>query len=80
MPFVQGLAKFRDQIRSMAKRNAGPEEYMDLCDKLRDYELVDLGVQLDDQESESEREACSDMTDDVHQMVLPWSNLCPWHN
>lgn len=46
MPFVETLARFRDQIRQLGKGNT---ELMALCDKLRDDDMVQLGVALDDQ-------------------------------
>lgn len=46
LPFVATLSRFRDQVRKLGRDNA---ELMALCDKLRDEDLVQLGVALDDQ-------------------------------
>ncbi len=50
MPYLRALSAFRDDIRKLALGNASPKEILELCDRLRDNELVDLGVALDDQE------------------------------
>jgi len=50
MPYVRALSSFRDGVRKLARDNAKLSEILALCDQLRDQELVDLGVALDDQE------------------------------
>lgn len=50
MPFVRTLSRFRDQVRKLGRTNP---ELMALCDKLRDEDLVQLGVALDDQPGRS---------------------------
>lgn len=50
MPYLRTLSVFRDEIRKMALGGASGKEFLELCDRLRDNELVDLGVALDDQE------------------------------
>lgn len=50
MPYLRALSAFRDSIRQLARENAKPSEILALCDQLRDQEMVDLGVALDDQE------------------------------
>ena len=51
MPYLHALSRFRDTIRMMATaNNSSANEYLALCDKLRDDELVSLGVALDDQD------------------------------
>jgi len=52
MPYLRTLSGFRDGVRRLARDNAKLSEILALCDKLRDQELVDLGVALDDQEGE----------------------------
>lgn len=51
MPYLQVLSGFRDAVRTLAiNKNATSKDFLTLCDKLRDDELVPLGVALDDQE------------------------------
>lgn len=50
LPFVQVLAKFRDEIRQLAMRDGAiaSSELLTLCDRVRDSDLFDLGVAVDD--------------------------------
>ncbi|WFD02732.1 cysteine--tRNA ligase [Malassezia obtusa] len=50
MPYLRVLSSFRDQVRQLARGNAPHTELLKLADKLRDVDLVDLGVALEDQE------------------------------
>ncbi|KAG7099644.1 hypothetical protein E1B28_001470 [Marasmius oreades] len=52
MPYLRVLSSFRDGVRkiAMAKGDSALKDILSLCDKLRDNELVPLGVALDDQE------------------------------
>ncbi|KAJ9090716.1 hypothetical protein QFC20_007843 [Naganishia adeliensis] len=50
MPYLRVLSSFRDEVRKLALKGANSKEILELCDRLRDNELVDLGVALDDQE------------------------------
>ena len=54
MPYLLALSSFRDGVRqlAMAKGDGGAKEILALCDKLRDVDMVPLGVALDDQEGE----------------------------
>jgi cysteinyl-tRNA synthetase len=47
-PFLDGIASFRDAVRSAAQRKAEPREILRLCDELRDSALPKLGVRLED--------------------------------
>ncbi|KAI9351300.1 tRNA synthetases class I (C) catalytic domain-containing protein [Obelidium mucronatum] len=53
-PYVRLIASFRDRVRELARRKdsdgAALTELLQLCDKIRDEELVDLNVALDDRE------------------------------
>ena len=49
-PFVRVLSSFRDRVRQLARTNASSSEFLKLADTIRDMELVDLGVALEDQE------------------------------
>ncbi|QLL31271.1 hypothetical protein HG536_0B01330 [Torulaspora globosa] len=48
LPYVQCLAKFRDQVRQFAIDNRDPKKFLELTDKLRNEELLNLNVLLDD--------------------------------
>ncbi|KDQ18769.1 hypothetical protein BOTBODRAFT_28275 [Botryobasidium botryosum FD-172 SS1] len=50
MPYLRALSNFRDDVRQMAIKNASTKEILALCDKLRDIDLIPLGVALDDRE------------------------------
>ncbi|PPQ66330.1 hypothetical protein CVT26_011161 [Gymnopilus dilepis] len=52
MPSLRVLSSFRDNIRrlAMGKSDTALKDILALCDKLRDNDLVPLGVALDDQE------------------------------
>jgi cysteinyl-tRNA synthetase len=52
MPYLRALSSFRDGVRgiAVAKGETALKDILTLCDKLRDDDLVPLGVALDDQE------------------------------
>ncbi|KZT29170.1 cysteinyl-tRNA synthetase [Neolentinus lepideus HHB14362 ss-1] len=52
MPYLRTLSSFRDGVRKLAiaKGDSAFKDILALCDKLRDVDLVPLGVALDDQE------------------------------
>ncbi|KAF9462458.1 tRNA synthetases class I (C) catalytic domain-containing protein [Collybia nuda] len=52
MPYLRSLSSFRDGVRHLAmqKSDTALKDILALCDKLRDVDLVPLGVALDDQE------------------------------
>lgn len=50
MPYLKSLSKFRDTVRELARSKQDHKEFLKLCDHLRDVELPELGVQLDDQD------------------------------
>ena len=52
MPYLGVLSSFRDHVRQLAirKGDTALKDILALCDKLRDSDLVPLGVALDDQE------------------------------
>lgn len=49
-PYLAALSSFRDGVRQLARSGAPHTELLKLADRLRDVDLVDLGVALDDQE------------------------------
>ena len=62
MPYLRSLSSFRDGVRKVAiaansertdqARAQALKDILALCDKLRDVDLVPLGVALDDQEGQ----------------------------
>ena len=52
MPYLRTLSSFRDGVRKLAiaKGDNALKDILALSDKLRDVDLVPLGVALDDQE------------------------------
>ena len=53
LPYVRLLSSFRDRVRAMAIASPASisSDLLALCDRLRDVELADLGVSLDDRDS-----------------------------
>lgn len=52
MPYLRAMSAFRDSVRKVAmdKSPSALKDILALCDRLRDADLVPLGVALDDQE------------------------------
>lgn len=50
LPYARVLSAFRDQVRQLARSAAPHNELLKLADKLRDEDLIDLGVSLEDQD------------------------------
>lgn len=53
MPFVKCLSKFRDEVRSLAINKSPSNKFLELTDRLRDNELLNLNVSLDDRNGQS---------------------------
>lgn len=49
MPYVNLMADFREDVRNIA-RDEKVSKILKLCDDVRDFKLVDIGVKLEDQE------------------------------
>ncbi|KAI9315543.1 tRNA synthetases class I (C) catalytic domain-containing protein [Dichotomocladium elegans] len=49
MQCLRALSSFRDKVRQAALDKKDNKEYLKLCDELRDVQLAELGVALDDQ-------------------------------
>ncbi|KAI9497931.1 tRNA synthetases class I (C) catalytic domain-containing protein [Zychaea mexicana] len=49
MQCLRTLSSFRDKVRQLALDKKDPKEYLKLSDELRDVQLAELGVALDDQ-------------------------------
>jgi len=50
LPYLRVLSGFRDNVRDLARQLKSHSEFLALSDKLRDVDLVELGVSLDDQD------------------------------
>ncbi|KAG0231526.1 hypothetical protein BGW42_000171 [Actinomortierella wolfii] len=50
LPYLQVLSTFRDNVRAMAREGRPAKDLLALSDKLRDEDLEQLGVSLDDRE------------------------------
>ncbi|KAF8609049.1 putative cysteine-tRNA ligase [Ceratobasidium sp. AG-I] len=50
MPYLRALSGFRDSVRQLAMAGASAKDILALSDKLRDEDLIHLGVALDDQD------------------------------
>ncbi|KAG9294593.1 hypothetical protein G9A89_008072 [Geosiphon pyriformis] len=50
MPYLRVLSTFRDNIRELEIQKKSHSDILVLCDKLRDVDLVELGVSLEDRE------------------------------
>lgn len=46
---VETLSLFRDKVRKLAQAGENGQAILEECDRLRDVELVELGIVLDDQ-------------------------------
>ncbi len=43
---LNAIVRFRDQIRENSKSD--PKKILEICDKFRDYDMVDLSIRLED--------------------------------
>lgn len=57
MPYIRALSSFRDGVRkvAIAKGENALKDILALCDRLRDTDLVPLGVALDDVEGKPQQ-------------------------
>lgn len=53
LPYLEALSSFRSSVRQLARAGAPSSELLKLADRLRDEDLVDLGVRLEDLEGAS---------------------------
>jgi cysteinyl-tRNA synthetase len=42
------MVSFRDEVRKLAIDKGTSKDILELCDRFRDQDLVNIGVQLDD--------------------------------
>lgn len=47
-PFIDAFVDFREQIRNAAKAKADPAEFLKICDEIRDNNLANLGIRVED--------------------------------
>lgn len=52
-PYLQAMARFRDEVRKLSRTAAPHKHFLQLADKLRDVDLAQLGVALEDQDDGS---------------------------
>ncbi|ERN09888.1 hypothetical protein AMTR_s00013p00135450 [Amborella trichopoda] len=52
-PFIDAASSLRDEVRTAAREGPTKEKLMQICDKFRDYTMVDLGVRVEDAASSS---------------------------
>ncbi|RHZ79280.1 hypothetical protein Glove_150g98 [Diversispora epigaea] len=50
LPYLRVLSNYRDNIREYSRQKKDYSEFLKLSDNLRDVELIEFGVSLDDQE------------------------------
>lgn len=48
LPFAEILTSFQNDVKALAKKDAAPKEYLQLCDNLRDVKLWDCDIYLED--------------------------------
>lgn len=53
MPYVKVLSNFRDQVRAMAIKKVDNIEYLKLTDSVRDHDLLNLNIALDDRNGQN---------------------------
>lgn len=53
MPYVKVLSTFRDEVRSMAIKKVDNIEYLKLTDSIRDHDLLNLNIALDDRNGQN---------------------------
>ncbi|CCH58369.1 hypothetical protein TBLA_0A05760 [Henningerozyma blattae CBS 6284] len=53
MPYVKVLSKFRDDVRSMSINKTPYQEFLKLTDVLRDVDLLNLNIAIDDRNNQS---------------------------
>ncbi|KAF2753951.1 cysteinyl-tRNA synthetase [Pseudovirgaria hyperparasitica] len=50
VPYAEVLSQFQEDVRALGSKSAPSKDYLALCDKLRDVQLWDLGIYLEDRE------------------------------
>ena len=52
-PYADLLSNFRDEVHSLGVESNKSQDIMALCDRVRDIDLFDLGIYLEDRENQS---------------------------
>jgi cysteinyl-tRNA synthetase len=47
-PYAEVASSFDEKLKELAEKKANAKEYLQLCDRLRDLDLFDLGIYLED--------------------------------
>ncbi|SCV03230.1 LANO_0G02938g1_1 [Lachancea nothofagi CBS 11611] len=53
MPYVKCLSNFRDDVRRLAIGKASNSEFLKLTDKVRDQDILDLNISIDDRNEQA---------------------------
>ncbi|SCU96842.1 LADA_0H03026g1_1 [Lachancea dasiensis] len=53
MPYVKCLSNFRDEVRRLAIEKADNSSFLKLTDKIRDQEILDLNISIDDRNDQA---------------------------
>ncbi|KAG4442035.1 hypothetical protein IFR05_002503 [Cadophora sp. M221] len=48
MPYLRAVSRMRDELRTIASTSSSKKDILTLCDQIRDNDLTNLGVYLDD--------------------------------
>lgn len=51
VPYAEVLSTFQENLKGLAERKAPAKDFLALCDRLRDLDLWDLGIYLEDREN-----------------------------
>ncbi|PVI04290.1 hypothetical protein DM02DRAFT_611552 [Periconia macrospinosa] len=51
IPYAEVLSTFQENVRGLAEKKAPAKDFLALCDRLRDLDLWDLGIYLEDREN-----------------------------
>ncbi|KAK5155718.1 hypothetical protein LTR04_005763, partial [Oleoguttula sp. CCFEE 6159] len=52
VPYAETLSQFQDDVRELAEKGANKKDILDLCDRVRDFSLWNLGVYLEDRDGQ----------------------------
>ncbi|KAF1997011.1 hypothetical protein P154DRAFT_525181 [Amniculicola lignicola CBS 123094] len=51
IPYAEVLSTFQENVKDLAQKKAPAKDFLALCDRLRDLDLWDLGIYLEDREN-----------------------------
>lgn len=52
VPYAEVYSQFKEDVKSLADKQAPAKDFLALCDKLRDVHLWDLGIYLEDRDAQ----------------------------